>query len=108
VNKLFANHERTVRVFEGRVSSKDRVVGLDDGARQLRCGVDTELELGLFAIVRGEPLEKESTKAGAGSSTEGVEDKEALETGAIVGKTANLVHDGVNELLADGVVAAGV
>jgi hypothetical protein len=37
-----------------------------------------------------------------------VEDEEALQTRAVVGKTANLVHDGVNELLANGVVAASV
>jgi hypothetical protein len=37
-----------------------------------------------------------------------MEDKEALEARTVVSKTANLVHDGVNELLADGVVATGI
>jgi hypothetical protein len=104
----FANHERAVRVFESCVGGEDRVVGLDNRARQLGGGVDAELELGLFAVVRGELLEKESTQTGTSSSTEGMEDKEALEARTVVSKTANLVHDGVNELLADGVVATGI
>ena len=87
---------------------QDRVIRLDDGARQLRCGVNAELELGFFAVVGGEPLEQERTETRASSSPERVEDKEALQTGAVVGKTANLVHNGVNELLANSVVATGI
>jgi hypothetical protein len=90
------------------VGGKDRVVRLDDGARQLGRGVDAEFEFGLLAIVGGQALKEERTETGAGSSTKGMEHKEALEPGAIVGQTANLVHDRVNELLADGVVSAGV
>jgi hypothetical protein len=37
-----------------------------------------------------------------------VEDEEALETGAVVGETTNLLEDVVDELLADGIVTTGV
>jgi hypothetical protein len=90
------------------VGRKDRVVRLDDRARELRSRVDTELQLGLFTVVGGKTLQEESAEAGTGSSTEGVEDKETLQTRAVVSKTANLVHDGVNELFSDSVVATSI
>lgn len=90
------------------MSGEDRVVGLDDGAGQLGCRVYTELELGLFAVVSGETLEEESAETGAGSTTEGVEDKETLETRAVLGEATKPVHDGVDELLAHGVVTTRV
>ena len=37
-----------------------------------------------------------------------MEDKETLQTGAVVGNAADLVEDLVNELLADGVVTTGI
>ena len=55
------------------------VVRLDDRVGELGRGVDAELELGLFAVVGGETLEEERTETRASSSTEGVEDEEALE-----------------------------
>jgi hypothetical protein len=56
--------------------------------------------------VEGRP--RRSIKPRTGSSTERAENQEALETGAVVGKTVDLVHEGIDhELLADSVVAAG-
>ena len=57
---------------------QNRVVGLDDRARELGSGVDTELKLRLLAVVGGETLEDERTETGASSTAERVEDKEAL------------------------------
>merc|ERR1712155_279632 len=45
---------------------------------------------------------------GPGAAPEAVEDKEALEAGAAIGKLPDPVQDEVHYLLADGVVAAGV
>jgi hypothetical protein len=50
------NHERAVRVLQGRVGREDRVVGLNDGAAHFWGRVDTELELRLLAVVGGEAL----------------------------------------------------
>jgi hypothetical protein len=85
-----------------------RVVGLDHTGAHLWGRVDRELELGLLAIVGRKTLHEEGTETGSGSTAEGVEDKEALETGTVVGETTDLLENGVDELLADGVVTTGV
>ena len=74
----------------------------------LGSGVDGELQLGLLAVVHGQTLHQQGGEAGAGAATEGVEDEEALQTGALVSQLADSVEDEVDDLLADGVVATGV
>lgn len=108
VDGLVVDHEGAVGVLEGGVSGENRVVRLNDGSGNLGCWVDTELELALLAVVDGQALHQESTKAGTGSATEGVENKETLETRAVIGNAADLVEDLVNKLLSDRVVATGV
>jgi hypothetical protein len=108
VDSLVVNHEAAVRVLEGGVGGEDRVVGLDDRGGDLRGGVDTELELALLAVVDGQALHEEGTETGTCTATEGVEDEEALQTRAVVGDTADLVEDLVDQLLADRVVATSV
>ena len=108
VDGLVIDHETAVGVLESGVGCENGVVWLDNRRSDLRSGVDTELELAFLAIVDGETLHQQSTEAGTCTPTEGVEDKEALETGTVVCNTADLVEDLVDELLADGVVATGV
>ena len=74
----------------------------------LRSWVDGELQLGLLAVVHRQTLQEQGSEAGAGAATEGMEDEEALQAGALVGQLADPVQDEVDDLLADGVVAAGV
>lgn len=90
------------------MSSEDRVVGLNDGSGVLRSRVNTELELGLLAIINGKTLHQEGTEAGTSTTTEGVENEETLETRAVIGNAADLVQDTVDHLLANGVVTTGV
>ena len=45
VNSLVVNHESTVRVLQGGVGGQDRVVGLNNSGRDLRCGINCELQL---------------------------------------------------------------
>jgi hypothetical protein len=108
VNGLVVDHEGAVGVLKSGVSGEDGVVRLDNGGGDLRSWVDAELKLALLAVVDGEALHEEGTETGTGTTTEGVEDEEALEARAVVGDMAHLVEDLVNELLADGVVATGV
>nr|ACN31580.1 unknown [Zea mays] len=108
VDGLVVNHETAVGVLKGSVGGEDRVVGLNNGGGVLRSRVDAEFQLGLLAVVNGQTLHQESTKTGTGTTTEGVEDQETLETGAVVGNTADLVEDLVDHLLADGVVTTGI
>ena len=95
-------------MLEGGMGGQDRVVRLNNGAGELRRGIDAELELGLLAVVGGELLQEEGSETRSGSTTKGVEDEEALETRAVVGEPPQLVHDGVDELLSDCVVATRV
>lgn len=73
------------------------VVGLDNGIAKLGSRVDAELELGPLAIVGGQFLKDEGAEARSSSTAEGVEDEEALETGAALSETTNLIHCGVDQ-----------
>eukprot|EP00967_Tisochrysis_lutea_P075246 scaffold101399_cov21-Tisochrysis_lutea.AAC.1 len=108
VKGLVVDHEGDVGVLEERVRGKHAVVRLDDRGRNLRRRVDGEGQLRLAAVVDGEALEEEGAKSGASATADGVEGEEALEASAVVGKLANAVKHEVNNLLADGVVAASV
>ena len=74
----------------------------------LRSWVDGELQLGLLAVVHRQTLQEQGSEAGAGAATEGVEEQEALQTGTLVGQLPDPVQHQIHDLLADGVVAAGV
>jgi hypothetical protein len=108
VDGLVVDHEGAVGVLQGGVSGQDGVVGLNNGGGVLGGRVNTELQLGLLAVVDGQTLHQESTETGTGTTTEGVEDQETLETGTGVGNTANLVENLVDHLLANGVVTTGI
>lgn len=95
-------------MLQSRVCRQDRVVGLNDRIRHFRGRVDTEFQFGLLAVVGRKALKKESTETRPGTTTEGVEHKEALEARAVICKSANLIHDEVNLLLADGIVTASI
>ena len=103
-----SHHERTIGVLKSRVCCKHGVVGFHDGVRHRRGRVDTELQLRLLAIVSRQALEGESTKTRASSTAEGVEHEKALQTVAVVRETTNLVHDGIDHFLTNGVVTASI
>ena len=108
VDGLVVDHEGAVGVLKSGVGGEDRVVGLDNRGGDLRSRVDAELELALLAVVDREALHEESTETGTGTTTERVEDEEALETGAVVCDSSDLVENLVDQLLSDGVVATSV
>ena len=66
------------------MGGQDGVVRLNNSGRDLGRGVDGELQLGFLSVVDGQSLAEERSQTGSGSSSEGVEDKESLETGALV------------------------
>jgi len=108
VNCLVVYHEGTIGVLERGVRGEDRIVWLHDTRRDLRCWVNTELQLAFLAIVNRQTLHQKCAKAGTSTTTKGVEDQETLETRAVVGNTANLVQNLVNEFLSNSVVTTGV
>lgn len=95
-------------MLEGSVGGEDGVVWLNNRSSDLRSGVHAELELALLAVVDRQTLHEESTETRTRTTAKGVEDKETLETRAVVGNTANLVQDLVDELLADSVVTTSI
>jgi len=107
VDGLVVEHDGDIGVLEERVGGEDRVVGLNDGGGDLGGGVDGETELGLLAVINGKSLEEERSKTGAGTTTDGVVDEEALETSALIGELSDTVEAEVNDLLTDGVVTTG-
>lgn len=127
VDSLIIDQEGAVRVLDGAVSGEDRVVRLNHGSGDTRSRVDGKLQLGLLSIVGRETLQQKRTKTGTGTTTEGVEDQEALQRRAVVyrmskerprlskdrsrfhtSNTTNTVNDTVNKFLSDGVVSTGV
>jgi len=108
VDGLVVDHEGAVGVLEGGMGGEDGVVWLDDGGGDLRSRVDGKLELGLLAVIDGKSLHEEGGESGSGTTTEGVEDEESLETGALVSELSDSVKDEIDDLLADGVVTSGV
>ncbi len=70
VDGLVVDHESAVGVLQGGVGGQDRVVWLDDGSGDLWGWVDSELELGLFAVVNAQSLHQQGGESRAGTSTE--------------------------------------
>jgi hypothetical protein len=108
VDGFVVDHEGAVGVLKSGVGGKNRVVWLNDGGGRLWCWVYAELELALLAVIDGQTLHQQGTETRTGSTTEGVEDQETLETGAVIGDTAHLVENLVDQLLANSVVATSV
>ena len=107
VDGLVVEHDGDIGVLEEGVSGEDGVVWLNNGGGDLRGWVDGETELGLLSVIDGKSLEKEGTKTGTGTTTDGVEDKESLETSALIGELSDSVEAEINNLLTDGVVTTG-
>jgi hypothetical protein len=95
-------------VLKSGVRGENGIVRLDHRSSRLRSGVHAELELALLAVVDREALHEESTETRTSTTTKGVEDEEALKTNTVVGDTSHLVQNGVNELLAHGVVSPSI
>jgi hypothetical protein len=78
VDSFVVNKERAVGVLDGAMSRQDGIVGFDNRRGNARRRVNGEFELALLAVVCGKTLKQKSTESRSGSTTEGVEDKEAL------------------------------
>ena len=84
------------------------VVRLNNSSGDLRRRSDGETHLCLAAEVNSKTLKKKRSKTGSGSSSGGVEDKESLESGTVITHLADLVNDGVDNVLSNGVVTTSV
>ena len=107
VDGLVVDHDGDIGVLEEGVGGEHRVVWLNDGSGDLGRWVDGEAELGFLTVVNGKSLEEERTKSRSGTTTDGVEDEETLETSALVGELSDSVEAEINDFLTNGVVTSG-
>ena len=84
------------------------IVRLNHSGCHLRGWVDGELQLGFLSIVHREPFHEERGEARTSATSEGVEEKEALKSSALVRQLTDSVQDQVNNFLANCVVASCV
>merc|ERR1719201_1541195 len=108
VQSLVVKHDGHVGVLQEGVGGEHGVVWLHHGGGHLRGWVHAESQLGLLAVVHGQTLEEQGAEAKAGTTTDGVEDHEALETSALVGELAEAIQSEVDNLLTHGVMATGI
>jgi len=108
VNGFVIEHDSDISVFQEGVSGEDGVVGFNNGSGDLGRGVDGETELGLLSVVNRETFEEEGTETGTSTTTDGVEDEEALETGTVVSELADAIEGKINNFLTNGVVTTSV
>ncbi|RXH73801.1 hypothetical protein DVH24_016623 [Malus domestica] len=73
----------------------------------LRRRVHSESQLGFLSVINRKPLQKQRPKTRSGTATNGIEDQEPLEPGAVVSELPNAVEAEIYDLFADGVVTAG-
>ena len=108
IDGLVVNHEGAVGVLQSGVGGQDGVVGLNHCSGNLGCRVDGKLKLALLAVVHRQPLHEKGGKARSGAASEGMEEKESLESSARICQLPDSVQNKVNTLLSDRVVSSGV
>ena len=107
IDGLVIKDNGDISVLKKRVSGEDRVVWLNNGGGNLWGWVDGETELGLLSVVDGKSLEKERSETGSGTSTDGVEDEETLETSALIGELSDSIEAEIDDFLTNGVMSSG-
>ena len=107
VQGLVIEDHALVGVLNELMHGEGGVVGLHDGVGHLGAGDHGEGKHHAVGVLLADLGDQESSHAGAGATTEGVADLEALEAIAGLGLLADHVEDGVDELSALGVVTLG-
>jgi hypothetical protein len=107
VNGLVIDHDGDISVFEEGVGGQDGVVWLNNGGGNLWGWVDGESELGFLTVINGKSLEEEGSETGTGTTTDGVEDEETLETSALIGELSDSVEAEIDDFLTNGVMSSG-
>jgi len=107
VNGLVIKDNGNIGVLQKGVSGEHGVVWLDNGGGDLWGWVHGETELGFLTVINGKSLEEKGSESGTGSSTDGVEDEETLETSALIGKLSDSVEAEINDFLTNGVMSSG-
>jgi len=107
IDGFVIEHDSDVGVFQKGVSGKNGVVGFNNSGGDLGGRVDGESDLGFFTVVNGESFKKKRSQSGSGSSSDGVENHESLESSAVISEFSDSVEAKVNDFFSDGVVSSG-
>ena len=107
VDGFVIEHNGNISVFQEGVGGEHGVVRLDHSGGDLGGGVHGESELGLLSVVDGESFEKKGSQSRSSSSSHGVEDQEALESGTLVSELSDSVQAEIDDFLSNGVVSSG-
>ena len=107
VQGLVVDAHALVGVLDQLVHGEGGVVRLDNGVGHLGGGHDGEGEHDTVGVLLTDLGDQEGSHTGAGATTEGVGELEALEAVAGLGLLADDVEDGVDELGTLGVVTLG-
>jgi len=107
INGFVIDHDSNIGMLEEGVGGENGVVWLNNGGGDLWGWVDSESELGFLTVIDRESLEEEGSETGTGSSTDGVEDKETLETCALIGELSDSVKAEIDDFLTNGVMSSG-
>ena len=106
IDSFIIKDNGNIGVLQEGVGGEHGVVWLNNGSGDLWGWVDGETELGFLTVINGKSLEEERSKSGTSSSTDGVEDKETLETSALIGELSNSVKAEINDFFTDGVMSS--
>ena len=107
VDGLVIKDDSNIGVLKEGVSGEHGVVWLNNGGGNLWGWVDGESELGFLTVIDGKSLEEERSESRSGTSTDGVENEETLETSALIGKLSDSIKAEINNLLTNGVMSSG-
>jgi hypothetical protein len=107
IDGLVIKDNGDIGMLEEGVSGEDGVVWFNNGGGDLWGWVDGETELGFLTVIDGESFEKEGSESGTGSSTDGVEDEETLESGTLIGKLSDSIEAEIDDFFTNGVMSSG-
>merc|ERR1711981_614386 len=107
VDGFVVKHDGDISMLKKRMGGEDGVVWFDNSGGDLWGWVDGETELGFLTVIDRESLEEEGTETGSGTTTDGVEDEETLETSTLVSKFSDSVEAEVDNFFTNGVVTSG-
>jgi len=94
-------------MFKKRVSGKDGVVWFNNSSGDLWGWVDGETELGFFTVIDRESFEEEGSESRSGTTTDGVEYEETLETSTLISKLSDSVKTEIDDFFTNGVMSSG-
>ena len=107
VDSFVVKHNGDIGMLKKRMGGEDGVVWLNNGGGDLWGWVDGETELGFLTVIDGESLEEERSETGSGTSTDGVEDEETLETSALIRELSDSIKAEIDDFFTNGVMSSG-